>query len=81
MISPTIVQVLEQELAQVETARELRLGKKPERPPARASLVGLAFSGGGIRSATFNLGVLQALARDNFSRNGESWSTRRFAHH
>jgi hypothetical protein len=28
-------------------------------------LVGLAFSGGGIRSATFNLGVLQALARLN----------------
>jgi hypothetical protein len=27
-----------------------------------ALLVGLAFSGGGIRSATFNLGVLQALA-------------------
>jgi predicted acylesterase/phospholipase RssA len=26
------------------------------------SLAGLAFSGGGIRSATFNLGVLQALA-------------------
>jgi Patatin-like phospholipase len=26
------------------------------------NLVGLAFSGGGIRSATFNLGVLQALA-------------------
>jgi hypothetical protein len=28
----------------------------------RAQLLGLAFSGGGIRSATFNLGVLQALA-------------------
>jgi hypothetical protein len=28
----------------------------------KANLVGLAFSGGGIRSATFNLGVLQALA-------------------
>jgi hypothetical protein len=27
----------------------------------RSDLVGLAFSGGGIRSATFNLGVLQAL--------------------
>ena len=27
-----------------------------------ANHVGLAFSGGGIRSATFNLGVLQALA-------------------
>ncbi len=31
---------------------------------ARAmNLAGLAFSGGGIRSATFNLGVIQALAR------------------
>ncbi len=29
----------------------------------RADLLGLAFSGGGVRSATFNLGVLQALAR------------------
>jgi hypothetical protein len=29
---------------------------------ARDQLMGLAFSGGGIRSATFNLGVLQALA-------------------
>ena len=29
----------------------------------KARLTGLAFSGGGIRSATFNLGVLQALAR------------------
>ncbi len=28
----------------------------------RSQLVGLAFSGGGIRSATFNLGVLQGLA-------------------
>jgi len=28
-----------------------------------AKLSGIAFSGGGIRSATFNLGVLQALAR------------------
>ena len=30
-------------------------------PPPADDLVGLAFSGGGIRSATFNLGVLQAL--------------------
>lgn len=28
-----------------------------------ANLCGLAFSGGGIRSATFNLGIIQALAR------------------
>jgi hypothetical protein len=31
--------------------------------PHDAELLGLALSGGGIRSATFNLGVLQALAR------------------
>ena len=30
-------------------------------PPPTGDVVGLAFSGGGIRSATFNLGVLQAL--------------------
>ena len=59
----------------METARELRLGKKPERPPARASLVGLAFSGGGIRSATFNLGVLQALARARLLRAFDYLST------
>lgn len=35
----------------------------------RAQLAGLAFSGGGIRSATFSLGVLQALAsRDELTR-------------
>ena len=32
-------------------------------PPPADDAVGLAFSGGGIRSATFNLGVLQALER------------------
>jgi hypothetical protein len=34
-------------------------------PPPKDDLVGLAFSGGGIRSAIFNLGVLQALERAN----------------
>lgn len=33
------------------------------RPGCEAGLVGLAMSGGGIRSATFNLGLLQALAK------------------
>src|SRR5713101_1319730 len=75
MTPPTIVDVLEQELAQVETARESRLGKKAERPPAGASLIGLAFSGGGIRSATFNLGVLQALARQSLLRTFDYLST------
>ncbi|HQR52081.1 MAG TPA: patatin-like phospholipase family protein [Burkholderiales bacterium] len=36
--------------------------KEPRQLAHDARLVGLAFSGGGIRSATFNLGVIQALA-------------------
>jgi hypothetical protein len=39
--------------------------------PLDARRVGLALSGGGIRSATFNLGLLQALAGRDF-RSGES---------
>ena len=60
--------VLQQELSQIESARDLRLGKDPERPGAQKSLIGLAFSGGGIRSATFNLGVLEALAQARLLR-------------
>lgn len=37
--------------------------------------IGLAFSGGGIRSSTFNLGVLQALARKNILRFCDYLST------
>ncbi len=47
-------QVFRDEAAAIRLAREPRDRDKP--------LIGLAFSGGGIRSATFNLGVLQALA-------------------
>lgn len=38
-------------------------------------LVGLAFSGGGIRSATFNLSVLQALANADFLKKVDYLST------
>src|SRR3989440_1088890 len=41
----------------------------------RDQLVGLAFSGGGIRSATFNLGVLQGLARLKLLGNFDYLST------
>jgi hypothetical protein len=41
----------------------------------RHSLLGLAFSGGGIRSATFNLGVLQALAKRNLLHRFDYLST------
>jgi hypothetical protein len=41
----------------------------------RKHTVGLAFSGGGIRSATFNLGVLQGLARAKLLANIDCLST------
>ena len=40
--------------------RERELLAKTNAPPG--ATIGLAFSGGGIRSATFNLGIIQALA-------------------
>jgi len=60
--------VLEEELALLKTLRE---GKGISSDPTisayqrarESNLAGLALSGGGIRSATFNLGVIQALAR------------------
>ena len=50
----------------------------PAQPLATADhmkLVGLALSGGGIRSATFNLGVLQALAKLKILRHVDYLST------
>ena len=46
---------------------KLELPEKADssRPDMQHGTVGLAFSGGGIRSATFNLGVLQGLCKHN----------------
>jgi predicted acylesterase/phospholipase RssA len=44
-------------------AFEDEYSSKVSRAAHGAGLVGLAFSGGGIRSATFNLGVLQGFAK------------------
>ncbi|MBZ5655399.1 MAG: patatin-like phospholipase family protein [Acidobacteriia bacterium] len=73
--SPSVKEVLDAELRQIETARNLRLGPDTSRRAAGESLIGLAFSGGGIRSATFNLGVLQALARSRLLRAFDYVST------
>jgi hypothetical protein len=43
--------------------------------PSAKCPIGLAFSGGGIRSATFSLGVLQALAGKNLLRQIDYLST------
>src|SRR5215472_542996 len=45
-----------------ERRRALFPGQQKLKPDYDPSPLGLAFSGGGIRSATFNLGVLQGLA-------------------
>ena len=44
-------------------------------PPTGDNLVGLCLSGGGIRSATFNLGVLQTLIRKNLLKTVDYLST------
>jgi predicted acylesterase/phospholipase RssA len=43
--------------------------------PKEGKAVGLAFSGGGIRSATFNLGVIQALAEKKLLQKFDYLST------
>ena len=68
-------QVVWQELRQIAQRRHVILGeaavsagtllprdKEAYEKAAKEEMVGLAFSGGGIRSATFNLGFLQGLA-------------------
>ncbi len=53
----------------VAVGQELPTAQSGAAPSADRGLVGLALSGGGIRSATFNLGLLQSLARnDSFKR-------------
>ncbi len=60
-------QVFEHELRCVEARWETVYGKQRQAtassPTTANNLVGLAFSGGGIRSATINMGIAQALHR------------------
>jgi hypothetical protein len=69
-------QVYEEELREIAKYRQ----ERPEEPAedlytVRRNLVGLAFSGGGIRSATFNLGVLEALKSYDLLRRIDYLST------
>ena len=69
-------EVLIEELEEISHSRDLRKGlieglelpsvsdsQNAYQKAAKSELFGLAFSGGGIRSATFNLGILQGLAQ------------------
>ena len=64
--------------AEIEYIRRRRQNKgqgPPDPGKVSESLVGLAFSGGGIRSATTNLGVAQALSRMGILRLVDYLST------
>jgi hypothetical protein len=82
--------VLQRELQEIERSRSRRLDPEeapasrsspvslveyPPRAAHRAATFGLAFSGGGIRSATFGLGVLHALSELNLLRRVDYLST------
>ena len=67
-------EVLPKEMGILRSARVKReVGARPR--PLEQDIVGLAFSGGGIRSATFNLGVIQALANKNLLKFVDYLST------
>jgi len=56
-------------------AAELKLLQQRRRDANADNLTGLALSGGGIRSATFSLGVMQALARKGWLKRFDYLST------
>jgi hypothetical protein len=59
-------ELLPEELREVKTRREiLGIEEETTEDPYDSNLVGLALSGGGIRSSTLGLGVLQSLSRHN----------------
>jgi hypothetical protein len=69
----TFKEVLQDESSKIAEARRAR-GVSTSKPTAD-NLIGLAFSGGGIRSATFNLGILQALAENQLLHKFDYLST------
>jgi hypothetical protein len=73
--------LLEHELLQVNERRKsvgsdaVSSAGTPYERAAASGLMGLCFSGGGIRSATFNLGILQGLAELKLLRSFDYLST------
>ncbi len=73
----TFETVFKLELDEIQQSRQRRTPEVNIAPPTStdpyvqaddAQLLGVAFSGGGIRSATFNLGILQALGEMDMLR-------------
>jgi hypothetical protein len=62
--------------AEAATQRSIALAREPiMRPTSDSNVVGLALSGGGIRSASFCLGALQALDKADVLKNIDYLST------
>jgi hypothetical protein len=74
-IAPMWAEVFECEKAVIRHCRDAVDGKRPADGGQDLALFGLAFSGGGIRSATFNLGILQAMANKRLLRRIDYLST------
>jgi hypothetical protein len=72
----TLEQVMEAELAEVAARRRAAGFAEPHAArEVKGNLVGLALSGGGVRSASFNLGLLQALVQSGALRFVDYLST------
>jgi len=67
--------VLDEERREISASRRRRWGGKAGDGRDNGGLIGLALSGGGIRSATFNLGLLQGLANRGLLRTIDYLST------
>lgn len=68
-------EVLRAELARIAQIRRNKIAAGYGQPGPQEPLAGLALSGGGIRSASFSLGVLQALANADALRRFDYLST------
>ena len=64
-----IDEVLETELDEIRKRRDAAGLEKPSTNSKDRELVGLALSGGGIRSACLNLGLLQVLYQKGILRH------------
>lgn len=67
--------VKNEEIAAIKAYRYARDGIANETGKTQDNLIGLAFSGGGIRSATFSLGILEALKEKDLLKKIDYLST------
>ncbi len=71
----SVESVRHQEREEISASRQARWGKDTGGGTGDDGYIGLALSGGGIRSATFNLGLLQGLANRGLLRAIDYLST------